>query len=31
VVHELGLEPVAGSLVGGGSGIRGISGGERRR
>ncbi|BDA44712.1 probable broad substrate specificity ATP-binding cassette transporter at C-terminar half [Coccomyxa sp. Obi] len=31
VLYELGLEHVAGSQVGGSSGIRGISGGERRR
>ncbi|KAL4541398.1 hypothetical protein Ndes2526B_g05928 [Nannochloris sp. 'desiccata'] len=31
VIDELGLTNVAGSLVGGGSGIRGVSGGERRR
>lgn len=31
VVGELGLAHVAGSRVGGRSGIRGISGGERRR
>jgi ABC-type multidrug transport system ATPase subunit/ABC-type multidrug transport system permease subunit len=31
VITELGLTKVAGSLVGGGSGIRGVSGGERRR
>eukprot|EP00887_Chlorella_sp_A99_P006677 scaffold3.g6677.t1 len=30
-MHELGLAHVADSQVGGGSGIRGISGGERRR
>lgn len=31
VIDELGLSKVAGALVGGGSGIRGVSGGERRR
>ncbi len=31
VLEELGLQHVAGSQVGGTSGIRGISGGERRR
>lgn len=31
VIVELGLTSVADSLVGGGSGIRGVSGGERRR
>ncbi len=31
VLEELGLQHVAGSQVGGSSGIRGISGGERRR
>ena len=31
VLEELGLQAVAGSQVGGTSGIRGISGGERRR
>jgi len=31
VIDELGLTKVAGSLVGGASGIRGVSGGERRR
>eukprot|EP00884_Botryococcus_braunii_P012056 jgi/Botrbrau1/20851/Bobra.0156s0075.2 len=31
VLQELGLQHVAGSQVGGSSGIRGISGGERRR
>jgi ABC-type multidrug transport system ATPase subunit len=31
VIEELGLSKVASSLVGGGSGIRGVSGGERRR
>ncbi len=31
VINDLGLTKVAGSLVGGGSGIRGVSGGERRR
>jgi ABC-type multidrug transport system ATPase subunit len=30
-LHELGLQHVAGSQVGGSSGIRGVSGGERRR
>jgi ABC-type multidrug transport system ATPase subunit len=30
-LQELGLQHVAGSQVGGSSGIRGISGGERRR
>ena len=31
VLEELGLQHVAGSQVGGSSGIRGVSGGERRR
>lgn len=31
VLEELGLEHVASSQVGGSSGIRGVSGGERRR
>ncbi len=31
VLEELGLVHVAGSQVGGSSGIRGVSGGERRR
>lgn len=31
VIDELGLRGVAGSLVGGGSGLRGVSGGERKR
>lgn len=31
VLKELGLERVSNSLVGGGSGLRGVSGGERRR